>query len=427
MDVTVSLPEKSFLQNVLSRVEQTAERLSCSQDDPQELRLQKIILMASAVMMSFGGVVWGTICVVFSEPWAAVVPFGYAVITLINIIVFRLFGRFGAFRFTQILIGLLLPFLLLVALGGFLNSGAVVFWSLVAPVGAVLVTDRREATRWFLVFVGLIVLSGFLEPIGREGNDLPTAVVTIFFVLNVLAPSSLAIIVLQYFVRQKDMAMNLLQREKEKSERLLLNVLPARIAEILKDDTHTSTIADNFDAVSVLFADVVGSTPLTVELTPRHMVELLNEVFSYFDTLVEKYGVEKIRTIGDNYMVASGVPDTREDHAIALASMAVEMNEYIQHRPSSGRTHLEFRIGMNSGPVVGGVIGNTKFHYDIWGDAVNTASRMESHGVPGKIQITKGTYELLRDDFVCVRRGMVDVKGKGMMETWFLEDFRPKA
>ena len=427
MDVTVSLPEKSFLQNVLSRVEQTAERLSCSQDDPQELRLQKIILMASAVMMSFGGVVWGTICVVFSEPWAAVVPFGYAVITLINIIVFRLFGRFGAFRFTQILIGLLLPFLLLVALGGFLNSGAVVFWSLVAPVGAVLVTDRREATRWFLVFVGLIVLSGFLEPIGREGNDLPTAVVTIFFVLNVLAPSSLAIIVLQYFVRQKDMAMNLLQREKEKSERLLLNVLPARIAEILKDDTHTSTIADNFDAVSVLFADVVGSTPLTVELTPRHMVELLNEVFSYFDTLVEKYGVEKIRTIGDNYMVASGVPDTREDHAIALASMAVEMNEYIQHRPSSGQTHLEFRIGMNSGPVVGGVIGNTKFHYDIWGDAVNTASRMESHGVPGKIQITKGTYELLRDDFVCVRRGMVDVKGKGMMETWFLEDFRPKA
>lgn len=427
MDVTVSLPEKSFLQNVLSRVEQTAERLSCSQDDPQELRLQKIILMASAVMMSFGGVVWGTICVVFSEPWAAVVPFGYAVITLINIIVFRLFGRFGAFRFTQILIGLLLPFLLLVALGGFLNSGAVVFWSLVAPVGAVLVTDRREATRWFLVFVGLIVLSGFLEPIGREGNDLPTAVVTIFFVLNVLAPSSLAIIVLQYFVRQKDMAMNLLQREKEKSERLLLNVLPARIAEILKDDTHTSTIADNFDAVSVLFADVVGSTPLTVELTPRHMVELLNEVFSYFDTLVEKYGVEKIRTIGDNYMVASGVPDTREDHAIALASMAVEMNEYILHRPSSNRTHLEFRIGMNSGPVVGGVIGNTKFHYDIWGDAVNTASRMESHGVPGKIQITKGTYELLRDDFVCVRRGMVDVKGKGMMETWFLEDFRPKA
>ncbi|MCH7801652.1 MAG: adenylate/guanylate cyclase domain-containing protein, partial [Chloroflexi bacterium] len=304
------------------------------------------------------------------------------------------------------------------------DSGAVVFWSLVAPLIAVLATERREAMLWFVAFIGIVVVAGVLEPLGRDGNDLPFAVVTIFFVLNVLAPSSLAIIVLQYFIRQKDTAMSLLQREREKSERLLLNVLPARIAEILKDDTQTSTIADNFDAVSVLFADVVGSTQLTVELSPQNMVELLNDVFSYFDTLVEKYNLEKIRTIGDNYMVASGVPEPREDHAIALAGMAVEMNEYLHHRPSTADTHLQFRIGMNSGPVVGGVIGKTKFHYDIWGDAVNTASRMESHGLPGKIQITKETSELLRDDFVCVRRGMVDVKGKGLMETWFLEDFR---
>jgi hypothetical protein len=149
----------------------------------------------------------------------------------------------------------------MVALGGFLNSGAVVFWSLIAPLGAVLVTDRREAIMWFLAFIGIVVLGGVLEPIGRESNDLPYAVVTIFFVLNVLAPASLAIIVLQYFVGQKDIAMNLLQREQEKSERLLLNVLPAGIAEILKDETQTSTIADSFDAVSVLFADVVGGQP----------------------------------------------------------------------------------------------------------------------------------------------------------------------
>lgn len=424
MDVTVSFPEKSMLQSLLSRVEQFAERLSRSQSDTPELRLQKIIMLAAAVMMSMGGIVWGTICLTFSEPWASTFTFGYTVITAINIVTFRLSGRFKAFRFTQILISLLLPFLVMVALGGFLNSGAVVFWSLVAPLGAVLVTDRREAALWFLAFIGVVVLGGILEPFSREGNDLPSAVVTIFFVLNVLAPASLAIVVLQYFVSQKNTAMSLLQREQEKSERLLLNVLPARIAEILKDDTQTSTIADSFDAVSVLFADVVGSTQLTIELSPQNMVELLNDVFSYFDTLVEKYDLEKIRTIGDNYMVASGVPEPREDHAIALAGMAVEMNDYIHHRPSTMHTHLQFRIGMNSGPVVGGVIGNTKFHYDIWGDAVNTASRMESHGLPGKIQITKETSELLRDDFVCVRRGMVDVKGKGMMETWFLEDFR---
>ena len=424
MDATVNLPEKSLLQSALSRLERSAERLSRSQDDPQELRLQKLVMLAAAVMMGIGGTVWGIICVAFSEPWPSTITFGYTTITVFNIIAFRLFGQFRVFRFPQILISLMLPFLFMVSLGGFLDSGAVVFWSLVAPLIAVLATERREAMLWFVAFIGIVVVAGVLEPLGRDGNDLPFAVITIFFVLNVLAPSSLAIIVLQYFIRQKDTAMSLLQREREKSERLLLNVLPARIAEILKDDTQTSTIADNFDAVSVLFADVVGSTQLTVELSPQNMVELLNDVFSYFDTLVEKYNLEKIRTIGDNYMVASGVPEPREDHAIALAGMAVEMNEYLHHRPSTADTHLQFRIGMNSGPVVGGVIGKTKFHYDIWGDAVNTASRMESHGLPGKIQITKETSELLRDDFVCVRRGMVDVKGKGMMETWFLEDFR---
>ena len=278
MAATVGFPEKSLLQNALTRIEQSAERLSRSQDDPQELRLQKNILVAAAVMMSMGGIIWGVICAAFSEPWASIAPFGYATITLVNIIAFRLFNHFRVFRFTQILNSLLLPFILMIALGGFLDSGAVVFWSLVAPLGAVLVTDRRAAMLWFLAFICVVVLGGILEPLGREGNDLPYAVVTIFFVLNVLAPASLAIIVLQYFVGQKDTAMSLLQQEQEKSERLLLNVLPAGIAEILKDDTQTSTIADSFDAVSVLFADVVGSTPLTVELTPKSMVELLNEV-----------------------------------------------------------------------------------------------------------------------------------------------------
>jgi guanylate cyclase len=147
---------------------------------------------------------------------------------------------------------------------------------------------------------------------------------------------------------------------------------------------------------------------------------MLNVVFSYFDTLTDKYGLEKIRTIGDNYMVASGVPSARDDHAIALANMALEMNSYIIHHPD-GATPLQFRIGMNTGSVVAGVIGQQKFHYDIWGDSVNTASRMESHGEPGKIQITREMYEILGDEFDCVSRGFVDIKGKGEMETWWLE------
>ncbi|MDP6512815.1 MAG: adenylate/guanylate cyclase domain-containing protein, partial [SAR202 cluster bacterium] len=223
---------------------------------------------------------------------------------------------------------------------------------------------------------------------------------------------------LQYFSNQKDSAMALLSDEQAKSESLLLNVLPAEIAEELK--TSDRTIAQHHDAVSVLFADVVGSTSLTVEYEPTRMVEMLNVVFSYFDTLTDKYGLEKIRTIGDNYMVASGVPKSRDDHAVALANMALDMNAYVTQNPA-GATPLKFRIGMNTGSVVAGVIGQQKFHYDIWGDSVNTASRMESHGEPGKIQITREMYEALGNGFVCVPRGVVDIKGKGEMETWWLE------
>ncbi len=183
-------------------------------------------------------------------------------------------------------------------------------------------------------------------------------------------------------------------------------------------------LADSYADVSILFADMVGFTPLSNALSPVEMVDLLNEVFSYFDALVEKHGVEKIRTIGDSYMVASGVPLPRPDHAQALASMALDMRAYIDGDLVRLRQGLSFRVGINSGPVVAGVIGQRKFQYDLWGDAVNTASRMESHGSPGKIQITPATYELLKDEFVCEPRGSIAVKGKGEMLTWFLVGHR---
>ena len=154
-------------------------------------------------------------------------------------------------------------------------------------------------------------------------------------------------------------------------------------------------------------------------MSPKGMVLLLNEIYSHFDTLVEKYGVEKIRTIGDNYMVASGVPRPKADHAQALANMALDMLQIITNS-SYGSLQLTLRIGINSGPLVAGVIGNKKFSYDVWGDAVNIASRMESQGEPGKIQITKSTLDLLAGQFVCHLRGSIMIKGKGEMETWFL-------
>jgi guanylate cyclase len=242
--------------------------------------------------------------------------------------------------------------------------------------------------------------------------------VTVFFVLNIGTVSAIAIFLLGYFVGEKNRLFTLLRGEQSKSENLLLNILPKEIAAILKNESRT--IADHYTEASILFADMVGFTPLSAQLAPVEVVELLNEAFSYFDSLLDKYDVEKIRTIGDSYMVVSGVPRRRADHAQALVCMALEMRDFVKTHTFRNSQQVSFRIGINSGPVIGGVIGKRKFVYDVWGDAVNVASRMESHGKGGTIQITRATYELIKDDFVCEPRGTVDVKGKGEMEVWLV-------
>ena len=212
---------------------------------------------------------------------------------------------------------------------------------------------------------------------------------------------------------QEQAFLKQIQLEREKSERLLLNVLP-------------KPIADNFAEVTVLFADIVDFTALASALSPTDLVGLLNQIFSTFDRLVESHHLEKIKTIGDSYMVVGGLPTPRADHAEAVANLALEMLQAIEgfqvpapHSQTS--TPLTMRIGINTGAVGAGVIGTTKFAYDLWGDTVNTASRMESHGVPGQIQVTATTYHFLKDKYVFQPRGIVDVKGKGEMETYLLQ------
>jgi guanylate cyclase len=211
--------------------------------------------------------------------------------------------------------------------------------------------------------------------------------------------------------------------EQAKAESLLLNILPRSIADRLK--AQAQPIADHFESASILFADVVDFTPWSERLTPADVVGYLDHLFSHFDALVEQYGLEKIKTIGDCYMVAAGVPTPRPDHARALALLALDMLDAMRSDDELGRLGLELRVGINSGPVVAGVIGRKRFLYDLWGDAVNTASRMESHGTPGRIQITRATYELLADDFECEPRGTIAVKGKGEVEAWYLTAVEP--
>ncbi len=210
-----------------------------------------------------------------------------------------------------------------------------------------------------------------------------------------------------------------LQEQQDKSEKLLLNILPEAIADRLKEDE--STIADTFTNVTILFADIVGFTPLSARLSPSRVVYVLNDIFSAFDQLAEKHGLEKIKTIGDAYMVVGGLPTPRHDHAEAIAEMALDMQEEISRLSAIHNQSFSIRVGINSGPVVAGVIGIKKFIYDLWGDSVNTASRMESQGIPGCIQVTEVTYEILKDKFFLEKRGMIEVKGKGKMVTYLLK------
>ena len=208
--------------------------------------------------------------------------------------------------------------------------------------------------------------------------------------------------------------------EREKVERLLLNILPASIAKRLEQDQET--IADSFEEATVLFADIVNFTNLSSEISPTELVNLLNEIFSRFDRLVERYGLEKIKTIGDSYMVVGGLPLPRADHVEAVADFALAMQREIQEFNAEKGQSFSMRIGINTGPVVAGVIGLKKFIYDLWGDTVNTASRMESHGIPGSIQVSSSTYERLKDKYVFQERGVIYVKGKGEMITYLLSD-----
>ena len=210
-----------------------------------------------------------------------------------------------------------------------------------------------------------------------------------------------------------------LRLEQEKSDRLLLNVLPQAIAERLKQDQ--SIIADTFAEVTVLFADIVGFTQISSQISPPELVSLLNDIFSTFDRLAEKHGLEKIKTIGDAYMVVGGLPIPRKDHAEAIAQMAIDMQQAIIEFSDTHNQDFSIRIGINSGPVVAGVIGIKKFIYDLWGDTVNTASRMESHGLPGCIQVTSATYQRLQEKYFFESRGTIEVKGKGEMNTYFLK------
>jgi guanylate cyclase len=292
--------------------------------------------------------------------------------------------------------------------GGLFPSGLVVVFGLDVALGALLAIGVWAGVGWFGVFVlsvlYAVAIPHWVDPIYTLNDPTGNAAFAL------IATGILTMAVMIYFVRQRD-------RFQQRSDDLLHAILPVHIASQLKDKPGTT--ANDIPSASVLFTDVVGFTPMSAAMSPGELVGVLDELFGIFDGFVTELGLEKIKTVGDAYMAAAGVPEPRLDHAQAIADLALRMRDRVAANPVAGR-RLAVRIGMSSGPLTAGIIGTHKFSYDLWGDTVNTASRMESEGVPGSIQISPPTYELVKDEFLCEPRGLIDVKGKGAMQTYLL-------
>ena len=405
------------LPQVIGRVARRLALIGVEAADPDDVRVQKSTLTLAACTISLLSFVWVGTYLALDLPVSAAIPFTYQVISVASLAIFARTRDYPFLRFSQLGLMTLLPFLLQWSLGGYVASSAVSLWALVSAFGALFFYSARQAMPWFVAFIGLTVLSGVVDPfVARIATTVPGDIRIPFFVLNVCAVSVSTYLILQYSVRARDAAL-------ANSERLLLNVLPGPIAERLK--RHEGVIAEAHDEVTVLFADVVDFTPFAERTAPERVVGVLDEIFSAFDRLAQRHGLEKIKTIGDAYMVVGGVPEPMADHVEAMAEMALDMQAEIGRLCESLELDLAIRIGMDCGPVIAGVIGRHKFIYDLWGDTVNTASRMESHGLPGSIQVTAAVHERLRGRYQFEERGEIEVKGKGRLRAYLLVGRRP--
>lgn len=297
-------------------------------------------------------------------------------------------------------------------LGGFYASGLVFIWVAACAIMAIITAQSRQAGMWIILFLITTTIFTIFEPqIAASGPSISEGISRLLFGLNFGFG-------LTYMIANSFYFMYLIDLERKRADDLLLNILPKTIARRLKE--QPGTIADGFNEATILFADIVDSTRLCADTDPADVVEMLNLIFSDLDDLVEKHGLEKIKTTGDGYMVAAGLPEPRPDHCEATAAFAFDILEVVSGHKAPNNEPIRLRIGINTGSVVAGVLGRHRFIYDLWGDAVNTASRMESHGLAGAIQVTAEVRDRLKNRYIFEERGPIPIKGKGEMVTYLM-------
>jgi class 3 adenylate cyclase len=414
-----------------------------SSEDSEQDKLNKTLAIFASGLMGFGAMLWLAIYWAMGIKFSATVPLCYLALSASSLGLYLWKCNFELFRFIQVSLFLFVPFIMQWSIGSYVSSSGVMLWALLAPVGVMIFQGPRDSLPWFFAYIVMTGISGFFDYYLSEGvqQGVTMQSVAVFFSLNFAAVSTIVYLLISYFVNQRDKLQarldeqfKLLQEEQAKSERLLLNILPGPIAQRLKEQ-HT-TIADGFSDVTVMFADIINFTRLSEEMPPKSMVTLLNEVFSHFDQLAEKYGLEKIKTIGDAYMVAGGLDEhhrtdgaavSEQDYCRAICGMATEMRDYMETLSGIRKMRLQIHVGIGTGPVVAGVIGMKKFIYDLWGDTVNIASRVTEQAAPSTILVDATTYRRVRNHFDFEGPQSVNVKGKGEITVYRLVAHKAQA
>ena len=388
--------------------------------DAEEDRLRRDLLIFACALMNFSVMAWLAIYWLMGLHFSTNFPLAYQLVSISSLIYFLKTGNFVVFRFIQLSLFLFVPFAMQWSIGSSATSSGLMLWALLAPVGAVVVSGWRESIPWFIAYIALTAVSGFFDYLLGAGelSGVPMQTVGVFFALNFAALSSIIYFLVRYFVLGSEKIKSQLSRqhillveEQNKSEQLLLNVLPSHIALRLKN--KQGLIADGHLDVTVMFADLVDFTQLAAQLPPEEMVSLLNTVFSGFDELSEKYGLEKIKTIGDAYMVAGGLTREPREYVGNIADMALDIREFVARHPDLSKHNMGIHIGIATGPVVAGVVGAKRFIYDLWGDTVNIASRLTDDAVSGNILVDKATYNRLRQHYLFDPLMTVKMRGKG--------------
>jgi len=418
-----------YSQPFVARLRTAGARLS----DSEETRQAKSLLVFATGLLSIATGLWLLLYWLTGPKLSSTLPFLFQVLLAANLAFYIHSGNFQWFRYSQLGLILFFPFVAQWSMGNFISGSGVILWALMAPVGAVFVLGLRESLPWFFAYIFFTALTGVFDFLlvdlsapSLNAADVSLRTSVIFFALNFIAISGLVYALLRYAFDQKqrvrdqlEETMTMLTHEQIRSESLLLNVLPDSVAARLKNEGQR--VADDFYSATVMFADIVGFTRIAGGLTAQEVFNMLNTVFSHFDDLCEKHGLEKIKTIGDAYMVAGGLDNRTKDPCAAMANLALEMQASLPALSQAVDIPLALRIGISTGPVVAGVVGKHKFIYDLWGDTVNMASRLSTEGGQSVIQCDRRTHMHLESRYRFGERTSIRLKGKGDVIVYRLE------